>query len=91
MKLHADDKFQVIGINTDRDPDDYAKKAKDSEVTWRNAWCGSPGGGLPAVFGIQAFPTLILVDKDGVARWQGNFMGEEGFAATLERLLDETR
>lgn len=91
MKLHANDKFQVIGVNTDSDPEDYAKKAKDAEVTWRNVWSGSPSGGVPSVFGIQAFPTVILVDKEGVARWQGNFMSEDGFAETLAALLAETR
>lgn len=91
VKLHADKKFNVIGINTDSDLADYKKKAHDSDVTWRNAWSANPSGGVPSVFGIQAFPTVILVDKTGVARWQGNFMGEDGFAETLETLLAETK
>jgi len=90
VKLHAEQPFRVIGVNTDRDHADYEKRAKDSEIGWRNVWCGGPGGGVPAAFGIQAYPTVILVDKAGVARWQGNFFaGDEGFAGILAELLAE--
>ena len=91
MKLYGDKKFKVIGINTDRDLEEYKKKAEDHEVTWRNAWSSSPGGGIPSAFGIRSFPTVILIDKHGVARWQDNFFGGNAeFEALLEELIAAT-
>lgn len=91
VKLHGDDKFKVIGINTDTDPDEYKTKAEDAGVTWRNT-LGSGGHALAAVFGVQAFPTVILIDKNGVARWQDNFFeGDADFKRILAELIAETK
>jgi hypothetical protein len=87
VELHQDAPFTMIGINTDSDKDDYTKKAKDAGVTWRNAWMGFPIG---EVFGVSGYPTVILIDKDGVARWQGHFFeGNAEFDALLAELIAE--
>jgi hypothetical protein len=89
VELHSDDPFTMIGINTDNDKDDYLKKADDAGVTWRNAWMGFPIG---EAFGVTGYPTVILIDKDGKARWQGHFFeGNAEFDATLKTLLEEAK
>ena len=89
VQLHKNDPFTMIGINTDRDKADYTKKAADAEVTWRNAWMGFPIG---EAFGVSGYPTVILIDAEGKARWQGHFFeGDKEFAALLEQLLEEAR
>lgn len=92
MELHADDPFDLIGIATDSDPEMYAKRAADADVTWRNAWNPGPGRGLPSVFGVQAFPTVILLDAEGRALWEGHFFeGDPRFEEALTRALEEAR
>lgn len=92
MELHKDDPFTVIGINTDSDLEDYAKKAADRDITWRNAWCPSPSGGIPGAYSVTGFPTVILVDADGMAVWQGHFFeGDESFQEALASALEGAR
>ena len=89
VELHKDAPFTIIGINTDRDKDDYAKKAEGANVTWRNAWMGFPIGDA---FGVTGYPTVILIDKDGVARWQGHFFeGNEEFDTLLAKLIEDAK
>jgi hypothetical protein len=89
VQLHKDDPFTMIGINTDSDKESYTKKAADAEVTWRNAWMGFPIG---EAFGVTGYPTVILIDAEGNARWQGHFFeGDSEFESTLELLLEEAR
>jgi hypothetical protein len=89
VELHQDAPFTMIGINTDSDKESYLERAKGAGVTWRNAWMGFPIG---EAFGVTGYPTVILIDKDGVARWQGHFFeGDQKFESLLEELLEEAK
>ena len=72
-----------MGVNTDRQKDDYEKKIARFGVTWRSAWQGSTRGPIPTRWGIQAFPTTFVLDADQVIR-HVNVRGEE-----LERVVAE--
>jgi hypothetical protein len=63
--------FALIGINTDKDKDEYRAKAKEMGVTWRSSWQGSTGGVLPRAWGITSFPTIFVLDAKGVIRYIG--------------------
>ncbi len=60
--------FALLGINTDTDKQEYLTKAKEHKVTWRSAWEGKTGGPLSTKWGIEAYPTLYLIDHKGVIR-----------------------
>ncbi|MFT6041779.1 MAG: hypothetical protein ACI9C2_001951, partial [Gammaproteobacteria bacterium] len=52
-------------------------------------WMGFPIG---EAFGVTGYPTVILIDAEGNARWQGHFFeGDSEFESTLELLLEEAR
>ena len=92
VELHKNDPFDLIGIATDSDLEDYLEKAEKHDVTWRNAWSPNPSGGLPSVFGVTGFPTVILIDASGQAVWQGHFFeGDADFEAALEKALAGAR
>lgn len=74
--------FALIGINTDRDKDEYRKKAKEMGVTWRSSWQGSTAGELPRAWGITSYPTIFVLDAKGVIRYI-DVRGEE-----LEKAVD---
>jgi hypothetical protein len=66
--------FVLLGINTDTDKQEYRKKAAEMGVTWRSAWQGSTGGDIPKRYQVSGYPTLYLLDADGVIRqrWVGS-------------------
>lgn len=79
--------FALIGINTDEKKDDYRKKAKEMGVTWRSSWQGSTAGPLPRAWGITSYPTIFVLDAQGVIRFM-NVRGEE-LDKAVDKLLEE--
>ena len=69
VKLHRDDPFALVGIATDQNLPDYTAKAKASGVTWRNAWAGGTTGAWPTQWGVQRYPTVYVLDAQGVVRF----------------------
>lgn len=60
--------FALLGINSDRDKDDYRRQAEEMGVSWRSAWQGSTSGPIPMRWGVRGWPTLYLIDHEGVIR-----------------------
>ena len=60
--------FALIGVNSDRDKDDYRRQAEEMGVNWRSAWEGGMGGTIATRWGVEGWPTLYLVDHEGVIR-----------------------
>ena len=79
--------FALIGVNTDKDKDEYKKKSAEHEITWRSAWQGGTGGPIPTEWRVSGYPTLFLLDHKGVIRnkWIGN-PGEEAVNEAVDKL-----
>lgn len=62
--------FVLVGINSDRDRDECKKKNEEQGITWRSFWCGKTGTGgpIPKEWGVTGWPTLYLIDHNGVIR-----------------------
>ncbi|MEQ1892733.1 MAG: hypothetical protein ABL998_09345 [Planctomycetota bacterium] len=60
--------FVLLGVNTDDDKDEYRAKLVDHGVTWRSSWQGSTGGPWPTQWGVNAYPTIFILDEDHVIR-----------------------
>ena len=69
-----DKPFALIGINSDSDLDYYNAKAKEMEVTWRSFWCGpdATGGEIPAKWNVSGWPTVYILDPEGVIKYKGH-------------------
>jgi hypothetical protein len=82
--------FAVIGVNSDREKDYYDEQAKEMGVTWRSFWCGAAGtsGPIPTRWNVRGWPTLFVVDHDGVIRhkWLGS-PGNDVLDAAIEELV----
>ncbi|MEY2783867.1 MAG: Thiol-disulfide oxidoreductase ResA [Planctomycetota bacterium] len=78
--------FALLGINTDTDKQEYLRKAKEMNVTWRSAWEGKTGGPISSKWGIEGYPTLYLIDHKGVIQkyWLGGPDEKE-----LDKAIDE--
>ncbi len=86
----ADKPFALIGVNSDRKLK-YARDAvREESLSWRHFWNGEAGrnGEISTAWNVEAWPTVYLIDQDGVIRYKSIF-GDE-IDAGLETLLAET-
>ena len=62
-----DKPFALIGVNTDGQ-EAYAKGLEQEPVTWRSFDDGDTSGPICEAWNIEAFPTIFLIDHEGVIR-----------------------
>lgn len=90
VKRLADKPFVLLGVNNDSNREDAAKRAAEAEVNWRSFWDGPKGAGGPIAtkWNVQGWPTLYLIDHEGVIRnkWVGN-PGDQVIDAEIEKLV----
>ncbi len=89
VKRLKDQPFALIGVNSDPDLDTLRKVRVEKELTWRSFWNGSQGtrGPISATGGVGAWPTIYVLDENGVIRFK-NVRGERMDAA-VDQLLEE--
>ncbi len=83
VKRNADRPFAVIGINTYDDETDFRKGMKELELPWACAFQGS-NPVITDLFGVDAFPTYILVDHEGRILSVGGAPTDEELARALQ-------
>jgi|SRR5712675_2061728 len=68
-----DKPFTLIGVNSDTDKALIRREAKEKGVTWRSFWCGDKGTGgpIPAKWNVNGWPTIYVIDDQGVIRFKG--------------------
>jgi hypothetical protein len=75
--------FALIGVNSDKDRDECKQKNKEQQITWRSFWNGgSTSGPISTKWNVRGWPTLYIIDAEGVIRHK--FLGSPG-----EKVLDE--
>jgi hypothetical protein len=89
VKLHKDDPFALVGIATDPSLPDFNRRAKESGVTWRNAWAGGTRGAWPTSWGVQRYPTVYVLDGKGVVRFVD--VRGEALSTAVRSLIAEQR
>ncbi len=89
VKLHASDPFALVGVATDQELGEFQRKARDNGVSWRNAWAGGTMGTWPTSWGVQRYPTVYVLDAQGVVRFV-DVRGED-LDRAVKTLLDEMR
>ncbi len=83
VKRLADKPFVILGVNSDRDRDKLKEVLKEENITWRSFWNGgSTRGPISTQWNIRGWPTLYVIDHEGVIRHK--YLGSPG-----EKVLDE--
>lgn len=77
--------FALLGVNTDRDREKLKTQNEEAEITWRSFWDGSTSGPITKAWGVRAFPTMVVIDHEGVVRHR-DLRGEE-LDAAIEELV----
>lgn len=83
MKRHAAEDFAIFGVNTDSDPENYRQQCERFGITWPSIWAGSTSGAVPQSWGVSSYPTMYVLDREGVIR----ALSPRG--ENLERVVDE--
>jgi hypothetical protein len=86
--------FAIIGVNSDKDLEALKPVLAKENITWRSFWNGDLGTGGPIskAWGVRGWPTLYLIDHQGVIRrkWMGS-PGDEVLDQAIEELVAEAR
>jgi len=83
--------FALIGINTDQNLTVLKMQLKQSEITWRNVWEGAVPAGrgaLSSAWNVRGYPTLYVIDAQGIIRSVNHGAGME---QTVDALLAELK
>lgn len=91
MTKYADRPFALLGVNTDADPAQAQRTLTGKPVPWPSLSDG-PAGPLARRLGVEAFPSLYLLDGDGRVRrsWTGVPDARE-LESAIDGLLAEGR
>jgi hypothetical protein len=67
--------FVLLGINSDPNRDELKKAIEENQLTWRSWWDGgSTSGPIATKWNVHIWPTLYLIDADGVIRSKGDVL-----------------
>ena len=66
--------FAIIGVNSDKDREQTRQVVKQENLTWRSFWNGKQGirGPISQAWNVQLWPTVIVIDHQGIIRHRGH-------------------
>jgi thiol-disulfide isomerase/thioredoxin len=70
IKKYNNKKFQVVGINAYDTREDIASFYKRNNPTFKTV---NDNGKVTNDYGVEGFPTVVLIDKKGVVLYSGNY------------------
>jgi len=62
--------FSIVGVNSDR-KNRLKELVKDGTTTWRNFTDEQADGKISTAWGVRGWPTLYLIDHNGVIKHKG--------------------
>ena|SRR5947209_1163240 len=81
--------FALLGINSDKDRDELKQTLKKEEITWRSWWDGgSTSGPIATKWNVSGWPTLYILDQNGVIRYK-NVREEKAMDKAIDTLIAE--
>ena len=88
VKQLAGKPFALIGVNSDDDIDELKEIIKEKNLTWRS-FQNEAGvdGTISDMWGIAGWPTIFLIDAEGVIRWTDH--SSNGMDDMITELLAE--
>ncbi len=71
VKRLAGAPFALLGINSDRDREALKDVLEEEEITWRSWWDGGgTGGPIATEWNVSGWPTIYVLDHEGVIRYK---------------------
>ena len=85
VKQLSDKPFALIGVNSDGDLDAIRETVEQKNLTWRSFQNESSTGTISEKWGIRGWPTIFVLDAQGVIRYRGHSLED----SMIEKLLAE--
>ena len=86
----AGEGFAIVGVNSDESLETAQKAARDNTLNWPSFFDGgSTSGPIATAWAVRGWPTVYVLDADGVIRGK-NLRGAE-LETKVRELLSETR
>ncbi|MCK6446602.1 MAG: TlpA family protein disulfide reductase [Planctomycetes bacterium] len=85
----ANERFSLLGVNSDGDHATLRERLEREGVVWRQALDGDTNGPIATRWNVQSWPTLVLLDADGVIRSRELPRDEARMEALIRALLAE--
>ncbi len=79
--------FKLIGVNFHDSLGDIRAAVKEKNLNWRSFFLGHDPAVLEG-FNVQAFPTVMIIDANGVVRWTGSGENDKLIGDLLEEIED---
>ena len=82
--------FALVGVNSD--PKKRCRSAQISnQLVWRSFWDGgTTTGAISQLYQVTQWPTIVVIDAQGVIRMRTKGLNREYLTGVLNRLVDET-
>jgi hypothetical protein len=89
VEKHKDAPFAIVGVNSDSDREKLAPTLEKEKITWRSFWNGEKGtsGPISNSWNIKGWPTLYVIDAQGVICYKSVGANEEAIDAAIEKAL----
>src|SRR2546429_672285 len=72
VKKYENQPFVLLGVNTDQDPNAINQLCEKEQLTWRSWWDGGgTHGPISTAWQISSFPTIYVLDANGIIRFKG--------------------
>jgi peroxiredoxin len=84
---YKDRPFALVSVSTDSEVKTLGDAIRKGEITWRCWWDGGTDGPITTRWGVTFFPSIFVLDRDGVIRFKG-LRGDE-LERAVASLLDE--
>ena len=91
VKRLANEPFVLIGVNSDTDKEMLRAAMEENGITWRSFWNGpkGPGGPIATAWNVSGWPTIYVLDEEGVIRYKG--VRGEAMDKAVDTLLAEMK
>jgi thiol-disulfide isomerase/thioredoxin len=83
---YKDRPFVILGINGDEHEDRMRQQIKEHEITWRSWVDGGPDGPISTFWNVKSWPTVYVLDADGIILYKGG-RNEAALDRAIERAL----
>ena len=82
--------FALLGVNSDASPEIYRQVVERENITWRSFFDGgSTDGPIATQWGVRGWPTIYVIDHEGVIRFKD--VRGPALDAAVEELLQRAR
>lgn len=90
VKKLKDKPFVILGVNSDVDRENVKGRIKEENITWRSWYDGGgTSGPIASTWNVSGWPTLYVIDAEGVIRFKSLGFNQKGIDGTIDALLKD--